>query len=279
MEIPFRILSWDIGIRNLSYCVVETSYSPLKNQNKIEYKPCKLETKSLKTNYIIKNWGTLDLINTKPIPVHYCSAHNKNKKKCTKRAKYIYKEKGQDDIYLCGTHCKKYDEKKLKKVVKKRRKRVKTYKINDLSRPLYEKLIELDNQNVFNKIDTVIFENQPAFKNPTMKSIQMLLYGYFQCKLNVERKLCVNLVNQSPKHKLDAYTGPKDIIKVSHIKDKYARRKKQAIAYTQEMTKIFPIWNNYFLTNKKKDDLSDSFLQAIYYLNKRKKSYIILENA
>ena len=82
METPFRILSWDIGIRNLSYCVIENcSHCFLTEQPKIQYENPMLEKTKLKTHYKIKNWGTLDLINTKPIPVHYCSAHNKNKRK------------------------------------------------------------------------------------------------------------------------------------------------------------------------------------------------------
>ena len=40
---------------------------------------------------------------------------------------------------------------------------------------LLKKLGEIE----WGKIDKVVIENQPALKNPTMKSVQMILYSYF----------------------------------------------------------------------------------------------------
>ena len=38
---------------------------------------------------------------------------------------------------------------------------------------------QLDKYNHFLDVNHVLLENQPALKNPTMKSIQMMIYSYF----------------------------------------------------------------------------------------------------
>ena len=38
---------------------------------------------------------------------------------------------------------------------------------------------KLDEYKSFQKAEYIIIENQPVLKNPTMKSIQMMLYSYF----------------------------------------------------------------------------------------------------
>ena len=46
----------------------------------------------------------------------------------------------------------------------------------DLGKNMVKKL---DEKNNFLDVDTVLIENQPALKNPTMKSVQMILFSYF----------------------------------------------------------------------------------------------------
>ena len=38
---------------------------------------------------------------------------------------------------------------------------------------------KLQKKEHFLDVDLVVIENQPALKNPTMKSIQMMIYSYF----------------------------------------------------------------------------------------------------
>ena len=117
--------------------------------------------------------------------------------------------------------------------------------------------------NKFN-IEDVLLENQPCLKNPTMKSIQMILYSHFLSELidkNIIKK--VELINA--RNKLKAYKG--EPINCD-IKNKYKKTKYLAIKYCEKMIiEDNQIFIDLFNTSKKQDDLSDSYLQAIYYIN------------
>ena len=47
----------------------------------------------------------------------------------------------------------------------------------------------LSKKSNFLDVDKVVIENQPALKNPTMKSIQMMIYSYFLIEGYVKRHL------------------------------------------------------------------------------------------
>ena len=79
----------------------------------------------------------------------------------------------------------------------------------------------LDEKKEFLNVDIVIIENQPALKNPTMKTIQMMLYSYFLIKgIVIEERLVSTIEMINAKNKLKAYNGPEI---VSDIKDKYKK--------------------------------------------------------
>ena len=70
------------------------------------------------------------------------------------------------------------------------------------------------------------------------------------------------------RNKLKAYRGPKI---QCDITDKYKRNKFLAIKYCdimiRENDKIDKEYHNLYDTSKKKDDLSDAYLQGIYYID------------
>jgi hypothetical protein len=137
---------------------------------------------------------------------------------------------------------------------------------------LYTKL-----QDIFidSDITEVLLENQPVLKNPVMKSIQMILYSFFQYeKVIMGREInLIKLINASNKLKLGKnlkeINNSEDILKINA---KYTRNKKLAILYTNHFLKERLIENDYdkyneiFNQHKKKDDLSDAFLQGLYYI-------------
>ena len=95
----------------------------------------------------------------------------------------------------------------------------------------------------------------------------MIVYSYFVIN-GVCREDCsiknVEMINA--RNKLKVYKG--EPIKCD-IKETYKRNKYLAIQYCGKMIndeekKFIDLYNN----SKKKDDLSDSYLQGIYYLNK-----------
>lgn len=197
------ILSFDIGIKNLSYCLVKSELNN-DNTNKIE----------------IIDWDIINIL--------------------------------------------------------KDNEKVKNINIDELSKRLYIKLSEVFKDKEF---DIVLLENQPVLKNPVMKSVQMLIYGFFLYqKTNLIKNIkLIKLINASNKLKIGLLLNNefKEFKKIIDNKDyntklKYSINKKKAIDYTLLYLNYLKL-NNYkdfFNLHKKKDDLADSFLQSIYYIEK-----------
>ena len=192
------ILSFDIGIKNLAYCIL---YKDLTISNE--------------KNLIIHKWGIINIL--------------EDNEKC--------KDISLDEI---GTR-------------------------------MYKRL---QDEFLEENITEVLLENQPVLKNPVMKSIQILIMGFFKYEsviLGREIKL-IKLFNASNKLKLGKkliqFNESEDILK---IKSKYNRNKKLAILYTNYFLEkeLYSDYNKYstlFNEHKKKDDLSDAFLQGLYYI-------------
>ena len=192
------VIGWDIGIKNLAYCVVE-----IKNEK-----------------FKILDWNIIDLRSENQI---------EGKKKCAKIS------------------------------------------LKDLSRSLYE---NLEANKIFKKFDYIIIENQPVLKNPTMKSIQMILYSYFAFK-SLKLKDFKDLILMNASNKMKVYTKPIDPIlteKINKLKSKYSRNKKLSILHSQLIleTHSTETWLEFFNSNKKKDDLADAFLMCMYFGIKNK---------
>ena len=114
---------------------------------------------------------------------------------------------------------------------------------------------------------TVLIENQPCMKNPTMKSIQMILYSYFVMQSYLEgREIDIKFVSASNKLKVKYKTD------VSNIKtsSKYLQNKKYVVEYARNylnMTRGYnEKWINVFEKEKKKDDLADAYCQALHFI-------------
>lgn len=110
------------------------------------------------------------------------------------------------------------------------------------------------------EFDQVLIENQPVMKNPTMKSVQMLIYSYFVVCREVGMTPIgdVRLIAASRKNKLcDAHLGQDPEGRT------YKKNKDRAIATTRKLLVDQPTqWNNFFEAHKKRDDLADAFLQG-----------------
>jgi hypothetical protein len=146
--------------------------------------------------------------------------------------------------------------------------------LDTITNVLYNKL-----QEIFldHDITEVLLENQPVLKNPVMKSIQIILYSFFQYEKVIMGRdiILIKFINASNKLKLgknlSEINNSEDIIK---IKSKYTKNKKLAIIYTNHFLKERLIVEDYekhhdiFNNHKKKDDLADAFLQGLYYIEK-----------
>ncbi len=135
---------------------------------------------------------------------------------------------------------------------------------------LYLTLInQLDQRPFLLETDIVIIEKQPSF-NPKMRIVAGCLQTYFYIRGVVDKPGIKSIEFFSPKHKLKCYDGPAlDISRNGKVvKGKYAQTKKMGIEIARVKLQEYSQtnWIDFFEKNKKKDDLSDCYLQAMTYL-------------
>jgi hypothetical protein len=111
-------------------------------------------------------------------------------------------------------------------------------------------------------IDKVIIENQISPIANRMKTIQGMISQYFIMKNN---NITIDFVNASNKLKTNNTNTEKN------VKLKYSERKKLGIQQCLELLTQynFQDWDEFFKKHSKKDDLADSFLQAIWFINNK----------
>ena len=154
------ILSFDVGIKNLAYCLLE--YDPDK------------KTK------LIKEW---DIINLSyydcPDPdINYLLGNYKSMK--------INELKKSMSKHQLPTDQKKPELlKTLEKYLIQKGYLKKKMSIQDTGLVMVSKLDQL---SFLKQAELVLIENQPSLKNPVMKSVQMLLYSYFLIRGMVDLK-------------------------------------------------------------------------------------------
>lgn len=308
-------LGWDIGIKNLSYCLlkivnqkndrcielllngknvfIEILYWDIINivdnieSNNNEFTLSKRDklncsfNKCKKVSYFCLN----KKVNNQY--VSYCRFHyNKledktnyielikkpkcSKSICSKNTTYIEKE--HHYINYCTIH-KKMEERTTSKEFIHINTKIKATHINLslLGLSLYKELDKIP--EIINNIDMVLLENQPVLKNPTMKSVQMLVYGYFIMKGLKEKKVKeIKCYSANQKNTLislledDQQNYIKDTLK--DTKSKYTKNKKESIMITERIIKG-NFFENKFNSSKKKDDLADALLMTLHYITKQ----------
>ena len=95
-----------------------------------------------------------------------------------------------------------------------------------------------------------------------------VLYSWFLIRGLVDKKgLLQNIFYLSPSNKIKIKNDDidKEIKKVKDERQKYKLTKNIGIIYTKDLLKNDSYWIQYLDTNKKKDDLCDSFLQGMYF--------------
>ena len=194
----------------------------------------------------IKDWGIINL-NENPC----CDV--KLKKKCDKQS--TYEVKGDPNVkYCCTVHSKKFSKKKKLNT---------NHDLLKISQLCVSKLRELD----IKEVGSVLIENQPALKNPVMKSIQMMIYTFFVMDGVMSESSKIEKIHMvNARNKLKVYKGPKI---ECNKKGKYAQNKYLSVEYTKEMIKNEEeCFQELFKESKKKDDLADAYLQGIYWIEK-----------
>jgi thiol-disulfide isomerase/thioredoxin len=273
-----KVLSIDVGIKNLAFCLLE----------------------KLDNGYKIVKW---DSINVADSETHVCCAIEKNKP-CEKPAKFF-----KNTCYYCLKHSKKQNlqiptselstsfinKQKMPKLLELAEKYNIKYEkpikkgelVNALNEYIHEtcfesivssnasktdlitigKNIKIKFNEIFEgeEIDVVVIENQISPIANRMKTIQGMIAQYFIMKKTSQQ---IEFISAANKLKLDEKSNvdkePKD-------KTKYSERKKLGIQKCLELLNNegnLTIWSDYFNKHAKKDDLADSFLQGVWYMKK-----------
>jgi hypothetical protein len=281
-----KYLSWDIGIKNLSYCLTDEECNilnwevinvsgdikeefncdgTLKNGSRCNSKGkfYNLETKKIYCNKHSKDF--INLVDTTCVKCCHILPSGTN---CGKRISF---ESGEKFRNYCKPHAKKYED--LKEIKKDSK--------GTLDDIILNLIGELDKRPYLLDVDVITIENQPAFKNPRMKSIQMIIYTYFNMRGRVDIKNSVDTHDSESKYinrilflsasnKLKIkFEGKEEIEKNCDITNKYKKNKELAKLFCLEY--LNPEWEVFFKNHKKRDDLADTFLMNVYQIQIDKK--------
>lgn len=271
-----KVLSLDIGIKNLAYCLFELETSNVEEKKEvkiIDWDVITIMSETVPKCTVITKGFQCDNI------AKYCK---ENKMFCLKHSKTSSYMKPIPE--LRPAYIKKQLLKTLYEIADKYnvdytlpiKKNALVNNIINHTSNLYfdilkekkassENLIILGNSlkhkfdDLFSKIeiDLVLIENQISPIANRMKTLQGMITQYF-----IMRYESIKIKYISPSNKLKDEEKPK-------VKTTYSERKKSAIEKclkSIEENGKFLEFKEMFLKHKKKDDLADSFLQGLWYI-------------
>jgi hypothetical protein len=253
-----KVLAFDIGIKNLAFCLMEGSkIIRVENVNileSVEKVPC--ANCSASASY---KAGPHQVCK-RHIPKSYTIVHKNPKvselKSIAKSQGIEIKKKTKDDLLLVlsSTHAFPYTQPKQPKAS--------TQSLEQLHDALRSFITIYWSD--FSQATTVLLENQPAFKNPHMKSVQVLLFTALR-----ERFLQLSLENVPKFHLVHAKKKVKD----AEVGDAgYAERKSKSeqrvvtLLENSSLTPQTPSVLNSWNSNKKKSDMADAICMCYDYL-------------
>jgi hypothetical protein len=288
-----RILSIDVGIKNLAFCLFEKeSSSNYYNIAKWDIVNLSQEDEIQKCMCIEKN-----IICGKPAKYtlnenYFCLKHSKkqNYQLPTNELKsnFINKQKIQKLIEIADKYMIQY-EKPIKKndllfkineyINNKCFKEITTTNASQIDLITIGRNIKTKFNKIFpidEKIDYVLIENQISPIANRMKTIQGMIAQYFIMNNNTQHIEFVSSINKLK-------NNSKGKIQIEEINTKndnndntnnndYKSRKKQGIVKCLEILTQEHQFNNmlsFFNNHKKKDDLSDCFLQGLWFINNK----------
>ena len=306
-ENNIQILSWDVGIKNLAYCLIKKSDDKFKikqwgvinlveNRQKCDFILRTGEQCSELAKACVYHKDKIPLFSD-DIPLKYaCTRHKEKMIPKLVQHMDISKSKGKskksivtqkipncnlcDNASVCyveGTpHCwcdnhQKKAQSFAKKIGSKRVTVVSCTKqpIQEMSEKLYTKLDKEFPD--FLKVDRVIIENQPSLRNPTMKTYASILYSYFVMRGIIDK----NTTNSNIKE--IRFVSPSNKLKVNSVnteKTLSGKGKEEVYGLTKKLGIKYCLAlindDDAKIVNavKKKDDMCDAFLQGFQHLFK-----------
>lgn len=283
MNMSKKILSWDVGIKNLAYCIAEfdkDSFKILKwdiiNLLDDRLKCCHTLRGGKSCGKIAKHVFKIKELEDY-VPTHYCKTHvgkadykivlPLDEVKCCKCKKEAIKIVDGTNYGWCEKHLEKQVGVYKRRCVKKIDQSCTKQSLVKLGQSMFEKLDEIPEMM---KVDEVLIENQPVLKNPTMKTVACMLLSYFIMRGVYEDKgsfgeNSINFVSASGKLKVNKKDSNKQLKRGKNEKDVYNITKGLSVKYTKAIISDKDL--KHLNTYKKKDDLCDALLQAVrvYY--------------
>lgn len=280
-----KVLSIDVGIKNLAFCLFE------KIPSEEYFKITKWDIVDISEHEDILQCGFIEKENinicNKPAKFKkdnncYCLKHSKKQQlqipKLEQKPSFINKQKISKLYEIADSYNIKYEQ-KIKKselinlinvyisnnyfqtIESKKASDVELFNIGINIKKKFNKLFDDEE-----KIDYVIIENQISPIASRMKTIQGMIVQYFiMSNLNVDYIEFISAANKLKDENIKT--------KEKGIKTNYSDRKKLGISKCLGIITTDHRFNehiDYFNTHKKKDDLSDSFLQGIWFINNKK---------
>lgn len=278
-----KVLSWDVGIIHLAYCLLE--YHKESNQfNIIQWNMIDLSYKTEHKCSQCDKKALYQTLNLENQMKEYCGIHIKKvEKKETVEFENFYKiEKTLDPCDLCSTkasclfldkkfcknHAKIFHKKFSKDNEITKIKKEKTTSDVDLLR--YRLVEELEKRPELFQAEMILVENQPALKNPTMKAISSTIYDFYLIRGIFDKKYQSKIQRvkfMSPSNKIKLSEKCELVYEADKTK-KYKLTKQLAVEYVTKLLQKDEPWLKHFKSFSKKDDLADAFLQGAYYLTK-----------
>lgn len=281
-----RVLSIDVGIKNLAFCLFEKP-TDASHFNIVKWDIVNLsqEDEILTCKYIDKN-NVCDkpakyIVSKDDNTICFCLKHSKKQNfqipTSELKTSFINKQKIQKLIELADKYHIQY-EKPIKKndllfkineyITNKCFKEINTTNASQIDLITIGKNIKSKLNKIFpmeDKIDYILIENQISPIANRMKTIQGMIAQYFIMNNNAEHIEFVSSI-----HKLKICK--ENIDNKESGKNDYKSRKNLGISKCLEFLTSDHRFNDkldFFNTHKKKDDLSDAFLQGLWFINNK----------
>jgi len=283
-----KLLSIDIGIKNLAFIILETNeandFKIIKwdvlnlcsNNNNCTHHLCKNKPAFYKNNtyyckiHAKKTDYSIPLCNIKTL-------HKLSLKKLIALAneyKLVFDKSSNKSsiIALLETHLNTHCLEAVQSVS------ANTINLVHIGINIKDQLNELFKDYNILTLDKIILENQISPIANRMKTIQGMIAQYFinSNNYNIYFISATNKLKSFLKDKSDSLStnitdisNTSDSISTINNKITYAQRKKLSIFHTKEVLQKYNMNNevSFFSGHSKKDDLADCFLQAYYYIN------------
>ena len=278
-----KLLSIDVGIKNLAYCLLEKD---------MQVPTAQVPTAQVPTAHAkIIAWDVINLCGTDPLcseckkvakfaqQKYYCAAHAKKSGlllpnntislKKIKKMKLIDLHKVISDYTIPNPHAYVKKEEVLNMVMTfmeaKMLNSVTGAKANDMDLIqigiAMRKAFDQELKDHLSTLTHIVIENQISPIANRMKTLQGMIAQYFIMHEKTQ------IVFVSAANKLKGHGNEMDIATDTST---YASRKKEGINITLKLlTERSNEWLPHFTQHKKKDDLADAFLQGNWFLNSK----------